>query len=99
MSIRLLNFANGLLQARSQDSHALEREESRIDINKPYKPRKLKTDQYHRMMREAEKHKPSNTSKEMEHKRTRQHWEQENKVGLKKRADFVRKQKKLMNLK
>lgn len=98
MSIRLLNFAAKLVATGFRDSHDTEREEARIDVDKPYKPRKLKTDNYHKMMRQAYGNKPQNTTKEQEHKRTRKKWEQHNKSDLEKRATFVRKQKKLLNL-
>lgn len=98
MSIKLLNFAAKLVATGFRDSHATEREEARIDVDKPYKPRKLKPDNYHKMMRQAYEHKPHNTTKEQEHKRTRKKWVQHNKNDLEKRALFVRKQKKLLNL-
>lgn len=70
-----------------------------INVNKPYKPRKLKQDTYHHMMREARKHKPHNSTKEAQAKRKREKWITKNKQKLHRRADFVREQRKHMGLK
>lgn len=94
---RWLRFAIRIISS-AIDSQELEREESRINVNKPYKPRRLKQDQYHKLMRQANEHRPPNGIKKNEHKRTREKWERENKVDLKRRGEFVRKQKKLLDL-
>ena len=64
---RWLRFAIRLVSS-GIESQELEREEIRvhanIDVNRPYKPRKLKQDQYHKMMREAHERKPQDTAKE-----------------------------------
>jgi hypothetical protein len=80
----------------SLDSQELEREEARINVTKPYKPRKLKQDQYHRMVRDAQKYKPDDSAKDAKNKRVRDKWVQKNKPDLERRAEFVRKQKKLL---
>lgn len=66
-----------------------------INVFKPYKPRKLKNDSYHRLMREARKKRPKNGMLEAQRKRVRDKWVKRNKPALLKRAQFVRKQKKL----
>lgn len=68
----------------------LDIETSAINVNKPYKPRKLKTDQYHKMMRDAKKRKPHDSLKEANHERTRDRWEAKNKDKIAKRRVVVR---------
>ena len=69
-----------------------------MNVNKPYKPRKLKTDQYHALLREARKHRPKNGTKEAQQKRTRETWERKNAPALKQRDAVVRKQRKALGL-
>lgn len=69
-----------------------------VNVTKPYKPRVLKTDAYHRMMRDARKKKLPNAQRDAKAKRTRDKWEQKNKVSLKRRSEFVRKQRKMRGL-
>jgi hypothetical protein len=91
---RMLRLALRLISS-SIDSDELQREEARIDIDKPYRPRKLKTDQSHKLAREAYKLRPQDSARDAREKRTRDKWERDNKPDLKKRAEFVRKQKKM----
>lgn len=98
---RWLRFAIRLVSS-GIESQELEREEIRvhanIDVNRPYKPRKLKQDQYHKMMREAHERKPQDTAKEAKEHRVRESWERKNAPDLKKRSKFVRQQKKMLDL-
>jgi hypothetical protein len=67
---------------------------SRINVTKPYKPRKLKNDPYHTLMRRARKLKRPNPAAKAKSERARKLWVQRNKQALKRRAEFVRKAKK-----
>jgi hypothetical protein len=67
---------------------------SRINVTKPYKPRKLKNDPYHTLMRRAQKLKRPNPAAKAKSERTRKLWVQRNKQALKRRSEFVRKAKK-----
>lgn len=69
-----------------------------VNPTKPYKPRKLKTDPYHTMMRRANKLKRTPAAKKAAAKRSRKLWEQRNKQALKKRTVFVRKARKTLGL-
>lgn len=98
---RWLRFAIRLVSSGIESQElALEetRVESGIDVNRPYKPRKLKQDQYHKMLRDARDRKPQDTAKEAKEHRTRESWERKNAPDLKKRSKFVRQQKKMLGL-
>lgn len=71
---------------------------ARVNPNKPYKPRKLKTDQEHRLLREARKHKRVDPGKRAKQKRTRDKWEQRNAPALKLRQKVVREKRKALGL-
>ena len=71
-------------------------ETSAIDVNKPYKPRKLKTDQYHNDQRETYKNTPHEVKEKQS--KTRKKWTQKNKEALRKRSEVVREQKKNQGL-
>jgi len=68
-----------------------------INVNKPYK-RKLKTDPYHKALRDARKKRPHDSTREAREKRTRDKWEHKHAPELKRRAKVVRDRRKQMNL-
>lgn len=72
--------------------------ESGVNPTGPYKPRKLKMDQYHVMLRKAREHKPHNSLKDAQHERTREKWEKRNKQNLERRREFVKEKRKSMGL-
>lgn len=72
--------------------------QAKINISKPYKPRKLKTDQYHRMLRQARQHKPKNSQQEAKRQRSREKWLRRNATQLKRRAQIVRERRRAMGL-
>lgn len=69
-----------------------------INVTKPYKPHKPKQDEYHRLMRKASE--VRNRDPVYKHKKEvyRKKYERENKRQLEQRRDFVRKQRKILNL-
>jgi len=69
-----------------------------LKVNKPYKPRKLKTDPYHKMLREARKKRPHDSTREAKQHRTREKWEHKHAGELKRRAKVVRDKRKQLNL-
>ena len=69
-----------------------------VNPTKPYKPRKLKTDPYHTMMRRANQMKVTPAAKKAAAARSRKLWAQRNKQALKKRSAFVRKARKTLGL-
>lgn len=73
-------------------------EEARIKVNKPYKPRKLKTDQVHRLQRQIYKLKKRDPTLKVKRERYRQKYERKNKRALELRRDFVQKQRKIRGL-
>jgi hypothetical protein len=66
------------------------REESAINIHKPYKPRKLKTDMVHRMARQIYKTKKRDPAFKRKRALYRKKYLQRNGRNLKRRADYVR---------
>lgn len=85
-----------LCQARRENSEALSI--SAVQVYKPYKPRRLKTDTYHTMLRKAQRVKPKNSLKQAQQKRTRKKWETRNRLQLRKRAQIVREKRKALGL-
>lgn len=79
-------------------SRLVDRLFSAVNPTAPYKPRKLLNDPYHTALRRARKLRPKNTSKEAQKRLTRKKWVQKNRVALKKRSEFVRKQRKARGL-
>lgn len=75
-----------------------ERIVAQIDVNGPYKPRKLKTDDAHRLTREARHKAKESPAKRAERKRARHAWELKNKDALRRRADVVRKHREQLGL-
>lgn len=69
-----------------------------VKVYKPYRPRRLKTDMYHTMLRKAQKVKPKNSLKRAQQQRTRKKWETRNKLQLRKRAQIVRDKRKALGL-
>lgn len=84
------------LQLAARATH--ERILAAINVHKPYKPRRLLTDTYHTLLRRARKTKPRNSLKEARQKRTREKWEQRNKMSLRRRAQIVREKRKALGL-
>lgn len=69
-----------------------------IQVYKPYKPRRLKQDNYHSLMRKARKTRPKNALRDAKSKRTRQRWEKKNRLQLRRRAEIVREKRKGLGL-
>lgn len=69
-----------------------------INVTKPYHPRRLLQDPYHRAIRNAKKYRHINPAKKQEQKRTRDKWVRKNKRQLELRREFVAKQRKSMGL-
>lgn len=74
------------------------KERAAVNVHKPYKPRKLKMDTYHRLMREARKKKPKNSLNDAKHKRAREAYLRKNGRLLKQRRQVVRERRKQMGL-
>jgi hypothetical protein len=72
--------------------------EAGINVTKPYKPRRLKTDPYNTALRRIRKLKRPNPSSKQKSKRTRDLWLRKNKQALKRRHQFVRKARQNMGL-
>ena len=62
-----------------------------ININKPYKPRKIKQDPAHRLKRQAYKIEHLNPAVKREERKGRKIYNRKNKMALKRRREFVRK--------
>ena len=69
-----------------------------VNPTKPYKPRKLKTDPYHTMMRKANKLKRPSAAKKAASARSRKQWLLRNKQALQKRSAFIRKARKNLGM-
>lgn len=72
---------------------------SRINVTKPYKPRKLKKDPEHTLKRKAYEIEHRDPSEKMKDKKYRIKYERENRQALKKRREFVRQEKKRKGIK
>lgn len=69
-----------------------------INVTKPYKPRRLKTDPISVMTRRLYKLKSKNPTFKRKHDLYQKKYRLKNKLGLKKRQDFVQKIRKRLPL-
>lgn len=70
-----------------------------VDINKPYRKRKLKNDMFHRLMRSARKYKRPTVQQLYKSRLSRKKWVTRNKPAIAKRRMFVDKLKHRMHIK
>ena len=70
-----------------------------VEVNKPYKKRKLKTDMFHRLMRSARKYKRPTVQQLYKSRLARKKWITRNKTALAKRRMFVDKIKHRLHIK
>jgi hypothetical protein len=70
-----------------------------VDVNKPYRKRKLKTDMFHRLMRSARKYKRPTVQQLYKSRLSRKKWVARNKPSLAKRRMFVDKVKQRLHIK
>ena len=70
-----------------------------VDVAKPYKKRKLKTDMFHRLMRSARKYKRPTVQQLYKSRLSRKKWVTRNKPALTKRRMFVDKIKHRLHIK
>lgn len=70
-----------------------------VEINKPYKKRKLKTDMFHKLMRSARKYKRPTVQQLYKSRLSRKKWVTRNKSAIAKRRMFVDKIKHRLHIK
>lgn len=70
-----------------------------VEVNKPYKKRKLKTDMFHKLMRSARKYKRPTVQQLYKSRLSRKKWITRNKPALAKRRMFVDKIKHRLHIK
>lgn len=73
-------------------------EEARINVTKPYKPRKIKTDPAHRLKRQVYKIEKMNPTLKRKREKYRKVYERKNKRALQLRREFVQEQRKIRGL-
>lgn len=73
-------------------------EEARINVTKPYKPRKLKTDPAHRLLRQVYKLQSVNPTLKQKRNKYRKQYERKNKRALELRREFVQEQRRTRGL-